>query len=117
MQFYNLPAIRSMLNRPKLLYNHDLCWVDGRHRLPHLWQLCSLEISGGQYRLHSWHLVQIRIPRVARVCSFLITTALTLCIDSMMYIHSVSLRWALYDEGRLEYNTNVWLYKLADLGS
>ncbi|KAM3503312.1 hypothetical protein MY10362_004282 [Beauveria mimosiformis] len=45
-----------------------------------------------------------------KVASFLINLALTLCIEGMMSIHSVSLRWALYDEGRLEWNTNLRLF-------
>jgi hypothetical protein len=40
----------------------------------------------------------------------LINFALTLCIDGMMFVHSVSLRWTLYHEGRLEYNTNIRLF-------
>lgn len=39
-----------------------------------------------------------------------VNVVLTLCIDGMMYVHAVSLRWALYDEGRLEYNTNIRLF-------
>lgn len=34
----------------------------------------------------------------------------SLCIVGMSYVHSVSLRWALYDEGRLSYNTNLRLF-------
>ncbi|KAJ5987076.1 hypothetical protein N7451_011441 [Penicillium sp. IBT 35674x] len=39
-----------------------------------------------------------------------INVVLTFCIDGMMFVHSVSLRWTLYHEERLEYNTNVRLF-------
>ncbi|KAL7785549.1 hypothetical protein V8C37DRAFT_412929 [Trichoderma ceciliae] len=42
--------------------------------------------------------------------SLAINGVLTLSIDGMMFVHSVSLRWALYREGRLEYNTNIRLF-------
>ncbi|KAG2019004.1 hypothetical protein GB937_005643 [Aspergillus fischeri] len=39
-----------------------------------------------------------------------INVILALCTDGMMFVHSVSLRWALYREGRLEFNTNIRLF-------
>ena len=39
-----------------------------------------------------------------------INVVLTLCTDGMMFVHSLSLRWALYREGGLEYNTNIRLF-------
>ncbi|RBR25724.1 uncharacterized protein FIESC28_01477 [Fusarium coffeatum] len=41
--------------------------------------------------------------------SLVFNIVLTFCIDSMAFIHSVSLRWALYSEQRLEFNTNLRL--------
>lgn len=41
--------------------------------------------------------------------TFFINVLLTLCTDGMMYAHAVSLRWMLYGEDRLEYNTNMRL--------
>ncbi|RDA82526.1 hypothetical protein CP532_6500 [Ophiocordyceps camponoti-leonardi (nom. inval.)] len=38
-----------------------------------------------------------------------VNVILTLCIDGMMFTHSVSLRWALHHENRLEFNTNIRL--------
>ncbi|KAF4583049.1 Ankyrin repeat-containing domain protein [Ophiocordyceps camponoti-floridani] len=38
-----------------------------------------------------------------------VNVILTLSIDGMMFVHSVSLRWALYHEKRLDYNTNIRL--------
>lgn len=39
-----------------------------------------------------------------------INIVLALCTDGMMFVHSVSLRWALYREKRLEFNTNMRLF-------
>ncbi|CRG82902.1 hypothetical protein PISL3812_00249 [Talaromyces islandicus] len=44
------------------------------------------------------------------VLALAVNTILTLCIDGMMLVHSVSLRWALYRDGRLQYNTNIRLF-------
>lgn len=41
--------------------------------------------------------------------SFLVT----ICSDGLGYVHSTSLRWALYAERRLEYNTNLRFFKSA----
>ncbi|KAL3478494.1 hypothetical protein BJX99DRAFT_104630 [Aspergillus californicus] len=43
------------------------------------------------------------------VLALVINVVLALTTDGMMFAHSVSLRWALYREGRLEYNTNIRL--------
>lgn len=37
-------------------------------------------------------------------------TVLTFLTDQLSYVHSVSLRWALYNEGRLDFNTNIRLF-------
>ncbi|KAJ5458071.1 hypothetical protein N7475_009459 [Penicillium sp. IBT 31633x] len=39
-----------------------------------------------------------------------INVVLALCTDGMMFVHSASLRWALYREQRLEFNTNIRLF-------
>jgi len=43
------------------------------------------------------------------ILSLVFNTVFTFCIDSMAFVHSVSLRWALYSEQRLEFNTNLRL--------
>ncbi|PHH92644.1 hypothetical protein CDD83_6414 [Cordyceps sp. RAO-2017] len=43
------------------------------------------------------------------ILSLSLNLVLTFCIDGMMFVHSVSLRWALYYENRLQYNTNIRL--------
>ncbi|RDA93962.1 hypothetical protein CP533_5038 [Ophiocordyceps camponoti-saundersi (nom. inval.)] len=48
-------------------------------------------------------------PLTQELVILMVNVILTLCIDGMMFIHSVSLRWALYHENRLEYNTNIRL--------
>lgn len=44
------------------------------------------------------------------VLALAVNLVLTLSTDGMMFVHSVSLRWALYREERLEYNTNIRLF-------
>ncbi|PTD03037.1 hypothetical protein FCULG_00009007 [Fusarium culmorum] len=44
------------------------------------------------------------------VLSLVFNIILTFCIDSMAFVHSLSLRWALYSEHRLEFNTNLRLF-------
>jgi len=45
-------------------------------------------------------------PEILSLC---VNIVVTLCMDGMGYVHAVSLRWALYAEGRLEFNTNLRL--------
>ncbi|KZZ97737.1 hypothetical protein AAL_03701 [Moelleriella libera RCEF 2490] len=45
--------------------------------------------------------------RHIEVALLALNVALTMCTDGMMYVHAVSLRWALFAEGRLEFNTNL----------
>ncbi|KAJ5087231.1 hypothetical protein N7456_010847 [Penicillium angulare] len=42
--------------------------------------------------------------------SLAINLVLALCTDGMMFVHSASLRWELYREHRLEFNTNIRLF-------
>jgi len=42
--------------------------------------------------------------------AFTINLAATQCLESLAYVHSVSLRWALIREKRLRYNTNIRLF-------
>lgn len=42
--------------------------------------------------------------------SLAINVVLALCTDGMMFVHSASLRWELYREQRLEFNTNIRLF-------
>lgn len=41
---------------------------------------------------------------------FAVNLILTTTTDSLGYVHATSLRWALYREGRLQYNTNIRLF-------
>ncbi|KAJ9426047.1 hypothetical protein FOXG_07405 [Fusarium oxysporum f. sp. lycopersici 4287] len=55
--------------------------------------------------------MHVNIDTTAReVLSLVFNIILTFCIDSMAFIHSVSLRWALYSEHQLEFNTNLRLF-------
>ncbi|KAJ5232559.1 hypothetical protein N7468_005515 [Penicillium chermesinum] len=49
-------------------------------------------------------------PAGQEAVSLVINFILALCTDGMMFVHSASLRWALYREERLEYNTNIRLF-------
>ncbi|ENH74680.1 hypothetical protein FOC1_g10001355 [Fusarium oxysporum f. sp. cubense race 1] len=55
--------------------------------------------------------MHVNIDTTAReVLSLVLNIILTFCIDSMAFVHSVSLRWALYSEHQLEFNTNLRLF-------
>jgi hypothetical protein len=42
--------------------------------------------------------------------SFMINLVLTQCLESSGYVHAISLRWALFKEERLRFNTNLRLF-------
>lgn len=44
------------------------------------------------------------------VVTLAVLTVLAFITDQLSYIHSTSLRWALYSEGRLGFNTNIRLF-------
>lgn len=44
------------------------------------------------------------------VAALAVLTILTFLTDQLSYVHSVSLRWALYNEGRLDFNSNIRLF-------
>ncbi len=45
--------------------------------------------------------------------AFIVNILVTILTDSMGFVHASSLRWALYREERLEFNTNVRLFTSA----
>jgi hypothetical protein len=49
----------------------------------------------------------------AEALSLGVNTLLTLCIEALGYIHGTSLRWALFHEHRLQFNTNLRLFTSA----
>jgi hypothetical protein len=48
--------------------------------------------------------------RVGEVLPLLFNLIITLCADCLGYIHGTSLRWALWRENRLEFNSNLRLF-------
>ncbi|KAL2212045.1 hypothetical protein CC79DRAFT_1393294 [Sarocladium strictum] len=44
---------------------------------------------------------------------FVVSLLVTFTNDALGYVHTIALRWALYREGRLEYNTNFRLFTSA----
>ena len=71
-------------------------------------------LVGGIYVLTTGHThVVIHFPLSdfgAEAIALLVTVAVTTASDALGYVHYSSLRWALYREGRLEYNTNFRLF-------
>jgi len=47
------------------------------------------------------------------VISLVINVGITILLEPLSYVHAVSLRWALYREGHLQYNTNLRLFTTA----
>ncbi|PVH92493.1 hypothetical protein DM02DRAFT_635311 [Periconia macrospinosa] len=47
------------------------------------------------------------------IASLLLNVYITACSESLGFIHAASLRWTLYREGRLKYNSNLHLFTSA----
>ena len=58
------------------------------------------------------HWINVSSPG-AEVLALIINLVVTGCIEGLAYIHATSLRWALYKEDRLKYNTNLRLFTSA----
>src|SRR5438552_3640864 len=58
------------------------------------------------YRLRSSLLA---ISWKARLMTFVLNILVTLCMDSLGFIQTASLRWSLHREGRLNFNSNLRL--------
>lgn len=54
-------------------------------------------------------------PYSGEVLALAANAIITACLEGLAYIHATSLRWALYEENRLEYNTNLRLFTSARL--
>ncbi|KAJ2895678.1 uncharacterized protein MKZ38_006260 [Zalerion maritima] len=62
------------------------------------------------FQLQDGQTVFFSMPWILReIIPLLINLLITLLTESMGYIHGCSLRWALFREGRLEYNSNLRL--------
>jgi hypothetical protein len=74
--------------------------------------LACFVTSGFIFRMRSPFLIY-RSPvttRVAEILSFVVNLLLTQCLEGFGYIHAISLRWALFKEDRLKFNTNLRLF-------
>jgi hypothetical protein len=49
-------------------------------------------------------------PASIEAVTFCINLVLTQCLESISYIHSISLRWALMEDNCLQFNTNIRLF-------
>lgn len=59
------------------------------------------------------HRVYLFPKAIAILIPLLLNITLTIVLDNLNYIHSTTLRWALWREGRLEYNSNLRLFTSA----
>ena len=80
-----------------------------------LW--ATLCLAGGVFIIATGdgHLVRgARLSETAaEMILLLVSLVVTLCSDTLGFVHATSLRWALYHERRLEYNTNFRLFTSA----
>ncbi|KAM0431861.1 hypothetical protein ACHAPT_005113 [Fusarium lateritium] len=53
------------------------------------------------------------VTSVGEIIPLVLNILITGCTEAVSYIHAVSLRWALYREGRLEFNSNLRLFTSA----
>lgn len=73
--------------------------------LDYYWIVSRRYLSGHQV---------VRFPRVVAIMiPLVINVVVTLILDAANTLHSTTLRWALWEEGRLEYNTNLRLFTSA----
>jgi len=49
------------------------------------------------------------------IASLLLNFSITLCVEALGYVHSISLRWGLWQEQRLAYNSNLRLFSSTKL--
>lgn len=61
----------------------------------------------------TWSAVTDISPAARAILSLVLSTIVTTCTEAMGYIHSVTLRWALLRERRLQYSSNLRLLSCA----
>ena len=64
---------------------------------------------GFDYLYTSWCLGVVLDPGSRTVVDLVLNAAVTICTEALGYVHTASLRWALWREGRLHYNSNLRL--------
>ncbi|KAK0521544.1 hypothetical protein OC834_006625 [Tilletia horrida] len=77
--------------------------------------LCSLLISiaaiGAGVYLYQQPSHQYRLSKTDHIVfTAVLNMITTICNESMGYIHSISLRWSLFDEGKLQFNSNLRMF-------
>lgn len=65
-------------------------------------------VAEGAFRNNETPVIRSKVRK--EVASLLLNICITICTELLGYIHSVSLRWALYHEGRLSFNSNLRLF-------
>lgn len=71
--------------------------------------ICQSRRRGSTEGLTSSYRTPMKGEYACILLSMSLATAVTLCNESLAFIHSTSLRWALWRENRLIYNTNLRL--------
>jgi hypothetical protein len=71
--------------------------------------LCILCSIGFWVNSHRPPLILLPNDSPGEALSFIANIILTQCLESLAYVHSISLRWALFKENRLVFNTNLRL--------
>ena len=80
----------------------------------HISRICNAELTTeGTICWHRWTTVISMISSIRTPIDLALNVAVTLCTESLGYVHSTSLRWALWREGRLAYNSNLRLLNRA----
>lgn len=59
------------------------------------------------------HRIQALYPGTSVLVELSITILITIVLDCTNYIHAITLKWALFHEGRLEFNSNIRLFTSA----
>lgn len=75
---------------------------------------CMISSGVMLHNLNGWIFQETSLSvAAAEALLFVINILVALLTDAMGYIHGTSLRWALYREGRLNFNTNIRLFTSA----
>jgi len=76
------------------------------------WVLCILLLVFGiiKFQYFGNNMISLRTSYARVFASLLLNSSITLCVDALGFVHATSLRWALWHEARLTYNSNLRLF-------
>ena len=106
--FSNPTQVDSLPNYDKGMSTRKLCIV----AILASWVLCIFLLLLGS--IPSVYINRIAslvtwTPQLLVFESLLLNLTITLCLEALGFVHSISLRWGLWHEGRLAYNSNLRL--------